>query len=335
MTTTCKIPSAKCMDDEVVKSVQNILDVAKRNPIMGGMLPLSENDIKITENALKKYEIDCMTCATNTGNDKNCMDAARVNLRRNLPFSANNIYPWRNYDWNYANAVSNKYSTDALPSSDSSTFDGLYNNGLNLVKNITGFILDPIPSSQASSTRMDENSDYPVAKCRGDVRCQGTERVRRNLTQRAPTDDNFLKKNLEGENSSSYYFKVGTCDRPDIITKEECENKKYKWTPNPLDNTKGYCTQPRYGFIDNTAKPFINGSNGKGFIPAIANDLFEIMPDKLLDTLLGQSTTGLQIQECPNIGSVNEGFGNYFDKMWIVLMISFIGLYISVKLRTK
>ena len=52
-------------------------------------------------------------------------------------------------------------------------------------------------------------------------------------------------------------------------------------------SNSGSCHQPRYAFIDNSPKPFFNGSNLKGFIPAIASDLMSLTPDKLIGALLG------------------------------------------------
>jgi len=73
----------------------------------------------------------------------------------------------------------------------------------------------------------------------------------------------------------------------------------------------GSCHQPRYAFIDNSPKPFFNGSNLKGFIPAIANDLTALTPDKLIGSLLGASVKdSYTIQPCPN---TREKFIYYND----------------------
>jgi hypothetical protein len=54
------------------------------------------------------------------------------------------------------------------------------------------------------------------------------------------------------------------------------------------------------------------------------------MPDKLLNSLLGQSTKGVQIDTCPNIEdfiSTNEYMGIY-----VVLLVGLGLIYISKKM---
>jgi hypothetical protein len=329
--TTCKGVKAECMNNDMIKSVQNILELSKKNPILDGMIPLSNSDIKITESALKQYQDDCRTCAA-FGNAKECMEASQVNLRRNLPFSANNIYPWRNYDWNYSNHTANNYSTKALPAGGNSVA-GFLQSGRNVANTIAAFIDSPSPSPNTNSNIPNQNSDYPVFECKNDIRCISTERVRRNLNQKAPTTDSFLKKNLQGENSSSFYYKVGICRRPDIKTQGDCENRGYTWSPDTFDKNTGFCRQPRYAFINNTPKPFFNGSNSKGPIPSIANDIRDIMPDKLFNALMGQSTDALDIQECPIV----EGFIGENDmslSKYLILLVLLTAIpYILYKLK--
>jgi hypothetical protein len=330
-TETCKGVKAECMNNDMIKSVQNILELSKKNPIMGSMIPLSDSDIKITEKALKQYSDDCRTCAS-FGNAKECMEAAQVNLRRNLPFSANNIYPWRNYDWNYSNHISNNYSTKAMPKGGYS-FNGVLQSGRNLANTIAAFIDAPSPSPNTNSNIPNKDSDYPVFECKNDARCIATERVRRNLNQKAPTTDSFLKKNLQGENSSSFYYKVGICRRPDIKTQADCESRGYAWSPDPFDKKSGFCRQPRYAYIDNTPKPFFSGSNSKGVIPSIGNDIWDIMPDKLLNTLMGQSTDGLEIQDCPMVEGFIVGNDMNIKKYLLILVVLTAIPFILYKLK--
>jgi len=329
MDNSCKIKGASCIDNDMLDAYNNILETAKKNPVMGGMLPLSKSDINLMEKALNQYKIDCETCATSGKNDINCLNYAKINFRRNLPFNMGNIYPWSNYDWDYASSVSNKFSTDALPKSNPSSFNGLYQNGMNVVNSLRGFIDIPNPSNNASINNYDNESDYPIYKCKNDVACITTERIKRNINQKKPTNDLFMDKKIDGEYSSSYYYKIGSCPRPDINNMTDCENKGYKWTPNSIDNG-GSCNQPRYAFIDNSPKPFFNGSNSTGFIPAIGNDIDEIMPDKLFNSLLGQSTSGLQIQECPKFENfINIENSSYYNKIGVIILISLISIYVA------
>lgn len=328
-TQTCEGVKAECMNNDMIKSIQNILELSKKNPILGGMIPLSDSDIKITEKALKEYLNDCRTCAS-FGNAKECMEAAQTNLRRNLPFSANNIYPWRNYDWNYSNHMANNYSTKALKRGGNS-FSGVLQNGNNVVNTMAAFIDAPSPSPTTNSNIPNQNSDYPVFECKNDARCIATEMVKRNLRQTAPTKDAFLKKNLQGVNSSSFYYKVGVCRRPDIKTQGDCESRGYTWTSDPFDKTAGFCRQPRYAYIDNTPKPFFNGSKSNGFIPSIANDVMDIMPDKLLNTLMGQSTTGLEIQDCPVVEGFIDKNNMSYTIMYLLIILTIPYLIYKLK----
>jgi hypothetical protein len=326
MDDSCKIKGATCMDEDMLNAYNNILETAKKNPVLGGMLPLSKNDISTMEKALNQYKIDCQTCATNGKNDINCMNYAKINFRRNLPFAAGSIYPWSNYDWDYSSSISNKFSTDALPKSNPSEFRGLYQNGMNVVTALRGFIDIPVPSNNTSINKYDKDSDYPIYKCKDDPACITTERIKRNINQVKPTNDKFMNKKIDGAYSSSYYYKIGSCPRPDIKNMKDCEDKGYKWTPNSISDS-GSCSQPRYAFIDNSPKPFFNGSDSKGFIPSIANDINEIMPDKLFNSLLGQSTSGLQIEECPIIENFENN--NIYNMIGTIILISIIGIYIS------
>lgn len=328
MSDKCGTSKAQCLDDRNIIAYRKLLDTSKTNPILGSMLPFSVNEIKIAEAALKQYEKDCKRCAGSAKNDLNCLEVAKTNFERNMPSSHKDVYPWRNYDWNYGNYVANKYSTKALPAGNGS-FSGVKKNVNNIVKSIDGLIFEPSPNSISNSFGTDRNSDYPVDDCNGNPVCITTESIKRN-TQKSPTNDNFIKQfPIYGENSSSYYYKIGTCLRPDIKNMVECEKQGYKWTPSSIDEG-GSCIQPRYMYIDNSPKPFINGSNGKGFIPSIMNDVMDIMPDKLFNSLLGQSTSGVQIQTCPNV----EGFtnnDNITKKMISVILIGLMIIYISKK----
>lgn len=319
------------MDDRTIQAYKQILEKSKTNPILGGLLLLSNSEIKIAEDALKQYEKDCQKCARSGKNDLNCLDAARTNFSRNMPSSKNDIYPWRNYDWNYANYVSNNYSMNALQPAKSNNFRGMRQNANNIVNSMNGFIFDPIPNFQTNAYAQNKNSDYPIYECQKDQTCKTTEEIKR-FQQQRPNDDNFLKKMpVTGEYSSSFYYKVGSCPRPDIKTKEQCEKKKYKWVPSSIEENSGSCIQPRYMYIDNSPKPFFNGSNGKGFIPSITNDIRDIMPDMLLNSLLGQSTSGLQIDTCPII----EGFINYsiYNSILVISLLSIGIIYICKKMK--
>jgi len=328
----CKIPAAKCMDDANISAYNQILETSKTNPILGAMLPFSESEIKIAQKALSQYKKDCEKCAGGARNDIDCLEAAKVNFNRNMPSSYKDVYPWRNYDWDYSNFIANQYSTKALPPGDPNKLSGILKNAKNITKTLDGFIFDPAPNALSNPYSSDRNSDYPVDGCKNNPICSTTESIKR-VKQDRPTNDSFIKKfPISGENSSSYYYKVGVCPRPDIKNITDCEKRGYKWTPSSINEGGGSCAQPRYMYIDNTAKPFFNGSEGKGIIPSIANDIRDIMPDRLFNSLLGQSTAGLQIDTCPIVeGFINND--NITEKMGVIILLGLIMIYISKKLK--
>ena len=79
-------------------------------------------------------------------------------------------------------------------------------------KLVDGFITDPIPNEKSKPASDDINSDYPyLIECRNNPMCRTTQKVRRMLEQEKPNKDKFFDKKLDGEYSSSFYFKVGSC----------------------------------------------------------------------------------------------------------------------------
>ena len=132
----------------------------------------------------------------------------------------------------------------------------------------------------------------------------------------------------------------------DIKNRKDCESRGYTWTPNIFDkivkslknkkgddgqSNSGSCSQPRYAFIDNSPKAFFNGSNLKGFIPSIANDLMSLTPDKLIGALLGASVqNSYTIQPCKN---TRESFANFNAKknylLYLILGILLLILIIK------
>ena len=186
-----------------------------------------------------------------------------------------------------------------------------------------------------------------MPECNKSHGCSATQEVKNSFNQRKPYNDKFLNMKTDGEYSSSYYFKVGTCPRHDIKDRKLCEKKGYTWSPNIFDmavnklkkkngndgqSTSGNCSQPRYAFIDNSPKPFFNGSNAKGFLPALANELMALTPDKLLGQFMGASVSNsYYIQSCP------ETFVNYKQKprsnisnvLLLILVLVFIIYFVT------
>ena len=111
--------------------------------------------------------------------------------------------------------------------------------------------------------------------------------------------------------------------------------RKMKGNKNVVKNESGSCNQPRYLFIDNSPKPFLNGSKMQGMIPSIANDIASLSPDKLLNAAMGKSMTGnFEIQQCSKSGI--EGFSanqksNKSTNLCLVLVLLLIMCYLFLK----
>lgn len=130
--------------------------------------------------------------------------------------------------------------------------------------------------------------------------------------QKAPYDDPFFKQELTGKYSSSYFANVGVCFAKNQ-DETHCKKTRMIWAPNPLYNEttkqmfgepKGFCFQPRYGYVDNS--PGIKGGNFKmldGLNPSLANNIVMMSPEKTLSLAMGYSVPGFRLQPCEQIAA--------------------------------
>lgn len=287
----CPVMKTSCQDSEIVKEIQGLIERLQSKKALT-ITPISQRDLEQIKNALDQYIIECQRCTSTVGNDYNCLAVAKNNLKRRIPFIRDLVYPWKNYDFNYGNYVINNYSPAETGATGDGNFNAIYRDVKAFIKLLDGFISDPIPNMTTQSGISD------ILKCEAnDPYCKATEELRRGYKQEAPTDDDFLKNRLDGEYSSSYYVKIGYCPRPDINERNNCESRGYTWLPEVKT-----CSQPRYAYIDNSPKSFFNGSNTKGLIPSIAEDINSISPEKLYGGFMGYSVGNqFQIQPCPKI----------------------------------
>lgn len=350
MSRSCPTQKADCKNSAIVKSVKKLINQLESDNITD-FIPVTKKELNQIKRALDTYMKECRICARHTANYYQCINAAAENLQRRIPMFSNNVYPWKNYDWDYSNHISNNYSKEVTGSRPGSNISDLYKNLTGIIKTINGLIDDPIPGPTSRAGIRSRSSDYPQFERCGD-RCYHTHRVKNALANqlyRPPTTDKFLRKKLHGKYSSSYFVKIGTCPRRDLVSKEACEKRGYTWTPNVVDkimrkmkgnknvvkNESGSCNQPRYLFIDNSPKPFLNGSKMKGMIPSIANDIASLSPDKLLNAAMGKSMTGnFEIQQCSKSGI--EGFSanqksNKSTNLCLVLVLLLIMCYLFLK----
>ena len=149
--------------------------------------------------------------------------------------------------------------------------------------------------------------------------CKKWWTVRNRADLGKPYKDPFFEENKKvGVNSSSYYVKVGTCNRRDITNENDCNKRGYNW----ID---GNCFQDRYGYIDNT----VNLDPFRGLVPSIATDLLAFNPLYIKDAYDGKSSSYMKIQDCPKI----EGFANSTqNSVYICIIVGLVILYVSKKL---
>lgn len=350
--------STDCNNSQTLKLVKNILKSARENSSVTAT-PISKSEIKNIERAIDEYYQDCKICKSRANNDYKCFNLAEEKLIRAMPFMRKNIYPWRNFDWDYANFVDNNYSVLATGASKEGNLASLFKNMGAFIKLNKGYLFEGNPSSSSKPGKLGRDSDIPYYECiespidssgnrinspRLKSSCLARRDVKYRNSERPPTNDPFLKKyKVDGENSSSYYIKVGTCPRSKIQSKSECEKKGFDWIPNPVDKimnkfspgarsetVSGSCHQPRYAFLNNSPGYTIAGIKQKGLIPSLAKDFLSLSPDKILASLQGKNIEDLYVvQEC-----VKEKFRNFNSNSYnlintaicLLIILSILGI---------
>ena len=128
----------KCNDNDLVKSLKKIIFELETNVDKLPFIPISKKDLQDTKKALDDYLKECTICAQEGANDISCMNQAKVNLIRRVPMFANNIYPWKNFDWDYNNYVRKNYSPEATGASSEASIKAMYSNVKALIKLLNG-----------------------------------------------------------------------------------------------------------------------------------------------------------------------------------------------------
>jgi|688.fasta_scaffold478731_2 hypothetical protein len=262
---------------------------------------------------MKKYIEECKICV----NDAECLAQARTNLSRDKT-----TYPWPNYDWDYSNYVDNNYSAQATGSNaDAGVFKNL-GAGIKVAK---GFLTEPNPGENSKPNLWNNDGDFPIYGCQGS-RLDGCKKwwnVRNRANLGKPYDDPFFNQySTDGVNSSSYYLKVGVCDRKDITNETDCVKRGYNWV-------NGRCHQDRYAYMDNTGgiKPF------RGLVPSMTTDLLAFNPLYIMNSFIGSDSPYMKIQDCPNIENFIDNENNNNNNIWIGILMGFLIIYISNKMK--
>jgi len=346
----CKSLKTKgCSEADTVKTLKKMLDQMEGSGNLA-FTPFSKKDIQKSRKALDIYLKECNICAKDAANDYKCHKYAKENLNRRLPGFGNMIYPWKNFDWDYGNHVSNNYQPKHTGATKNTNIRALYDNVKAFIKVVNGLVDDPIPNSRSKAGVRDKNSDYPPFDDCNDFRCIAAQSVKNGFTQKAPSKDEFLKKKLDGEYSSSFYVKIGGCPRNDIKSEKDCESKGFSWTPNKMEQImskfnkrnknsaqkiSGSCSQPRYMFIDNSPKTFFNGSKMKGLLPSLGANFMALSPEKVFGAAMGMSSSDhMVLQQCPETFINYKSFystSNWKNILFIAITSIITFLFISSK----
>jgi hypothetical protein len=333
-----------CQNSPYVKIARDLLKLAKQ----GGVTtysPLTNKDIEEINQALINYSKDCNICQKG-GNYYDCFKEAEQKLIRAMPFMRKNIYPWKNYDWDYSNFIDNNYSVLTTGASKDGTFTAMFDNIKAFTELTNGYLFSPNPDSQSVSGGNNIKDDINWYACQGKTidsngnitinpalkeACLSKHKVKYSNQLPPPTNDEFLKKYpTDGKNSSSYYVKIGNCPRSKITNQKKCEDMGYNWIPNSLNSVinglSGSCYQPRYAYINNRPGYTFGGVNLEGLIPSLEQDIMALSPDKILAAFQGENIENLlEIQPCPKEGFINYK-SSYFKhyKIYIIMFLVII-----------
>jgi hypothetical protein len=213
---------------------------------------------------------------------------------RMKPEFKNMVYPWKNFDWDYTRYIDNNYSSADTGVTDEGSFRAIIANPTALIKIAKGYLLDPNPGNNAQAL-VDDLTKCERVPAEDRASCYTMNNIRasyNNIPQpkisngKGKPPSNFLNKNrLNGDGSSSYYYKMGTC--PIEMSEKECKKNKYEY----IGET---CYRPRYNYLNNA--PY------KGNVPSVVKGLFNIEPINLWSVYNGTPLRGLEIEECPPYG---------------------------------
>lgn len=316
--------SESCNNSSFLKMTEKIIEQASD---LGPLSLISKEELIETKKAIKVYKKDCNIC----NNENNCLKVAQEKLIRSLPFLNKNIYPWKNYDWDYSKFIDNNYSPLETGANSRGKISQLFKNIEALIKLGKGYISDPNPNKSSIAGGTDKNSDADYWRCTKGVimdgngnpqpisskekkRCNNIHKVKYRTPNPVPYEDKFFRENsTTGKHSSSYFVKIGDCYRPDL-DEQKCIKKGYKWM-----SSGDACYQPRYAYINNKPGYEMSLYNFEGLVPSLAKDFMSLSPDKVITAMQGKNISDLFIlQKCPQISKNNiEKFKNQYKKKCI------------------
>lgn len=260
-------------------------------------------------NELRNNIFDCRAAGGETMYD--CIKEAEQRFVRRTDIFKDLVYPWKNFDWDYTRFIDNNYNARATGATTEGSIGALFDNTGAMVKLAKGFIIDPNPSNNARAADTDLTLCDRVPSINRQS-CHVINRIKRSYnSQQTPRNSQFFDKPLDGKNSSSYFYKWGTCQTKDLET--DCKNKNFQW----LDNK---CYKPRYHYItnepgldftklsDNVFTRLANklGGSIEGNIPSAINDVLSLNPDQLTKVFENKQQGDYVPEPCPDINTTEH-----------------------------
>lgn len=261
---------------------------------------------------LKNNVRDCRKAGGETMYD--CVNEAEQLYSRKAS-SFDEVYPWRNFDWDYTRFVDNNYNARQTGATSEGSTMALFKNTGAMVKIAKGFIIDPNPASNSTAAQSDLIlcDRVPSNNRRS---CEVMNRIRRSyFNQPKPSSNNFFNKKIDGKNSSSYFYKWGTCRTLD--NKAQCAQKKLEWIGEK-------CYRPRFHFLKNEPGfDFTKLSNNvftrianklggavQGNFPSAMNDILSFNPMQISKVYQQKAQGDYEPEQCPYPDN-DEHFFNY------------------------
>lgn len=275
----------------------------------------------------KPYNPSCLTLSNDIndcrraggGSMYDCVQMAGDKYVRSKDENKDQIYPWKNYDWDYTRFIDNNYNARQTGATSAGSFAAIFKNPIAIVRLGSGFLVDNNPNNSSNSGQSDlTHCDRVPVNDRQS--CHVMNRLKSSYNNQAkPRNDPFFNKKLDGKNSSSFYYQSGYCKTK--LDENQCKNKKYLW--------KGErCYRPQYQYLNN--EPW--GGN----IPSVINDTLSLNPVNLTKVFFNKNARDLEIEDCPIVENFisSDEIVSYFHISFAILLLIIIIMFIVFLIKS-
>lgn len=229
--------------------------------------------------------------------------------------SKKKVYPWINYDWDYTTYIDNNYNSEKTGATPKGSWGALFQNPKAMFKIVKGFIVDPNPSKNSRAGEQDQ-MDCNAVDSHNRASCNVIKEIRHMYrNQPKPKNTPFFKNNLNGKQSSSYYYHVGFCTSEKIKNENDCKKVDGKWFSDK-------CYKPRYALVknepgidfkklgDNSLTKLANFFSGslEGNAVSAVGDILSFAPNNLIDIINLKNTRDFILEPC-----IEYMTGNYTE----------------------